>query len=156
MSTPMGRSWPGMGNPLERDCPCPKEPCGLVDQEKANPDCMEHPMRRRKTMRQGHPAGECPGRPPVLAPGPPPDMVVGDDGELYAMDLLGDTGRRVASFTVGGLVLSADCLPGLKRGDLVQVQQTALRWKVVRVRHSWWRRRAVSTTLLDWLDMDRL
>lgn len=39
----IGRSWPGMGNEIEASCPCPKAPCGLVDPDKANPDCEHHP-----------------------------------------------------------------------------------------------------------------
>jgi len=56
----IGRSWPGMGNEIEAECPCPKAPCGLVDPDKAHPDCEHHPLSRPKTMRQGHRADRCP------------------------------------------------------------------------------------------------
>jgi hypothetical protein len=54
----VGRSW--TGTPLEDACPCPKQPCGLVRQGDAHPDCREHPIGRAKSMRQGHPADKCP------------------------------------------------------------------------------------------------
>lgn len=55
----IGRSWDD--NRLERRCPCPLEPCGLVDSSKIDPSCSQHPMGRFKTMRQGHPEKHCPG-----------------------------------------------------------------------------------------------
>lgn len=55
----VGRSW--TGHPLEDICPCPQEPCGLIDSAKASPDCDQHPWRRAKSMRQGHRAEDCPG-----------------------------------------------------------------------------------------------
>jgi hypothetical protein len=54
----IGRSW--TGTPLEDTCPCPKEPCGLVRQGSANPDCPEHPIARAKSIRQSHRARHCP------------------------------------------------------------------------------------------------
>jgi uncharacterized small protein (DUF1192 family) len=56
----IGRSWDS--HPLEDACPCPQEPCGLVDREKADPTCTQHAAGRCKTMRQGHRAGDCPRR----------------------------------------------------------------------------------------------
>lgn len=50
------------GHDIEDDCPCPQEPCGLVDMAKADPDCDQHSDRARKTMRQGHVASACPAR----------------------------------------------------------------------------------------------
>lgn len=55
----IGRSWED--HPLEDACPCPKEPCGLVDRDKAVPECLHHPVTRYKTIRQGHYEDECPG-----------------------------------------------------------------------------------------------
>lgn len=55
----VGRSW--SGTRLEDACPCPKEPCGLVDTSKTDPSCPEHPEVRAKTIRRSHPATECPG-----------------------------------------------------------------------------------------------
>ncbi len=55
----MGRSW--TGHPLEDECPCGKAPCGLVDSEQISPECNQHPAAMVKTMRQIHPADECPG-----------------------------------------------------------------------------------------------
>lgn len=58
MNYHIGRSW--AGHEIEDACPCPKAPCGLVDPDKANPDCEHHPLTRSKSMRQGHPADQCP------------------------------------------------------------------------------------------------
>ncbi|MFE2994135.1 hypothetical protein ACFXG4_03875 [Nocardia sp. NPDC059246] len=55
----IGRSW--SGTQLEDTCPCPKAPCGLVDDMNVDPDCGQHPYSRSKTIRQSHPADECPG-----------------------------------------------------------------------------------------------
>lgn len=57
----VGRNW--TGHVTEDACPCPKQPCGLVDTEDTSPDCTQHPFGRSKTMRQGHPADACPGNP---------------------------------------------------------------------------------------------
>lgn len=54
-----GRQW--TTHTIEDECPCPQEPCGLVDLTKADPSCMHHPIGRGKTMRQGHSAECCPG-----------------------------------------------------------------------------------------------
>jgi hypothetical protein len=50
MTFHIGRSW--SGHPLEDGCPCPKAPCGLVDMDRTE---------RSKSIRQSHPASECPG-----------------------------------------------------------------------------------------------
>jgi hypothetical protein len=55
----IGRSW--SGHFLEDTCPCLKAPCGLVDVDQTDPACPEHPADRGKTIRQSHPASECPG-----------------------------------------------------------------------------------------------
>lgn len=65
MSFHIGRSW--SGHFLEDTCPCPKAPCGLVNVDQADPACPEHPAERSKSIRQSHPASECPGRAVVLA-----------------------------------------------------------------------------------------
>lgn len=59
MSFHVGRSW--TGTEVEDGCPCPKEPCGLVDIARAVPECDHHPVERMKSMRQGHKAAACPG-----------------------------------------------------------------------------------------------
>jgi hypothetical protein len=59
MTFHIGRSW--SGHPLEDGCPCPKAPCGLVDMDQTEPACLEHPAERSKSIRQSHPASECPG-----------------------------------------------------------------------------------------------
>ncbi|WP_063803504.1 hypothetical protein [Streptomyces silvensis] len=56
----IGRSFDGGGH-LEASCPCPLEPCGLVDTEKVVDECEQHPPARCRTMRTGHPADDCPG-----------------------------------------------------------------------------------------------
>lgn len=56
----IGRSW--TGTRLEDVCPCPKEPCGLVDAEKALESCEQgHHWNRARTIRQSHRSDECPG-----------------------------------------------------------------------------------------------
>lgn len=45
---------------MEDNCPCPKTACGLVDGDNVHPDCDQHPFLRTKTMRQMHPADQCP------------------------------------------------------------------------------------------------
>jgi hypothetical protein len=55
----VGRSW--TGHEIEDECPCPKEPCGLIDQSRAVPECLQHPINRVKTLRQGHSPADCPG-----------------------------------------------------------------------------------------------
>lgn len=55
-----GRSW--AGHPLEDECPCPQQPCGLIVGTTADPDCEQHGRNHRpRTTRQGHPAHDCPG-----------------------------------------------------------------------------------------------
>lgn len=56
----IGRSWEGHG--IEDDCPCPKAPCGLVVQETASEACDQHPPSARRSIRQSHPADQCPAR----------------------------------------------------------------------------------------------
>ncbi|MEU1037673.1 hypothetical protein [Streptomyces sp. NPDC005907] len=58
--THIGRSWDGGGH-LEALCPCPLEPCGLVDRDKVSDECDQHPPSACKTMRSGHSAEDCPG-----------------------------------------------------------------------------------------------
>ena len=53
-----GRGWSGTA--IEDECPCPKAPCGLVDLDNISEECTEHPFSRTKTLRQGHPAWQCP------------------------------------------------------------------------------------------------
>lgn len=56
----IGRSFGSMRH-LEDGCPCPKEPCGLVDRAKVVAECQQHPVGRMKTIRQSHEAKDCPG-----------------------------------------------------------------------------------------------
>jgi len=66
----IGRSFDGGGH-IEAACPCPLEPCGLVDTAKVVDECDQHPPAACKTMRTGHPAENCPeyGRDLVIAIG---------------------------------------------------------------------------------------
>lgn len=59
MSHHIGRSW--SGHPIEDECPCPQESCGLVDSNRADLLCPHHSMAAGKTIRQMHTAGRCPG-----------------------------------------------------------------------------------------------
>ncbi|MYR43089.1 hypothetical protein [Streptomyces sp. SID5910] len=56
----IGRSWGGGGH-LEAACPCPLEPCGLVDRDKVVDECDQHSPMACKTMRTGHRPEDCPG-----------------------------------------------------------------------------------------------
>lgn len=56
----IGRSWGGPG-PLEASCPCPKEPCGLVDASRALEECPQHHWRHAPAVRSRHAAEVCPG-----------------------------------------------------------------------------------------------
>lgn len=56
----IGRSWSD-GRHLEDACPCPQEPCGLVDRMKVVAECDQHPPQAAQTMRQRHEAKDCPG-----------------------------------------------------------------------------------------------
>ena len=54
----VGRHWTGCD--IEDRCPCDQAPCGLVISGRTDPTCIMHAAGR--SLRQGHPAGECPGR----------------------------------------------------------------------------------------------
>ncbi|WP_432008681.1 hypothetical protein [Streptomyces bacillaris] len=56
----IGRSFLGMAADIEAACPCPKAPCGLVVQNEVTAACGQHHWSAAKTMRQSHPAAECP------------------------------------------------------------------------------------------------
>ncbi|MFF7631430.1 hypothetical protein [Streptomyces cyaneofuscatus] len=56
----IGRSFPGMDPDIEAACPCAKAPCGLVVQDEVTKACDQHHWSAAKTMRQSHPAAECP------------------------------------------------------------------------------------------------
>lgn len=60
----MGRHW--VGHDIEDRCPCPQEPCGLIDPANRHVDCVQHLSSR--TFRQDHPADRCPGRPYPACP----------------------------------------------------------------------------------------
>ncbi|GGS81802.1 hypothetical protein [Streptomyces griseoviridis] len=57
----IGRSFPGMTPDIEAACPCPKALCGLVIQDQVTEACGQHHWSAAKTMRQTHPADQCPG-----------------------------------------------------------------------------------------------
>ncbi|WP_432010152.1 hypothetical protein [Streptomyces cucumeris] len=59
----VGRSW--NGHTIEDHCPCPQAPCGLVPADQAREDCQHHHWAAGKSLRQGHPAADCPGAPAV-------------------------------------------------------------------------------------------
>lgn len=54
-----GRSFKGSLNRMELDCPCEKEPCGLVDLDKTDEKCDQHSFMAGKTLRQFHKPEEC-------------------------------------------------------------------------------------------------
>ena len=61
MTEHVSRSWPGTGTPMEDECPCPQEPCGYVAQDRVVEGCPQHTIAAAKTIRDAHPADECPG-----------------------------------------------------------------------------------------------
>ncbi|MEU4051311.1 hypothetical protein AB0F09_19190 [Streptomyces olivaceus] len=56
----IGRSFRGMAADIEAACPCPKAPCGLVVEDGVTEACDQHHWSAAKTMRQSHPADQCP------------------------------------------------------------------------------------------------
>jgi len=61
----IGRQW--VGHDIEDTCPCGKAPCGLVDGNRVDPECTQHPIERAKTLRQVHHADACPAEGGVAA-----------------------------------------------------------------------------------------
>lgn len=58
-----GRSFGGPGD-REAECPCPKQPCGLVSSQDAEQvRCPEHRLGAAKTIRVFHRASDCPEAP---------------------------------------------------------------------------------------------
>lgn len=55
----IGRGW--SGQEMEDECPCKQAPCGLVILRESLMECGQHHWSGLKTIRQSHPAGECPG-----------------------------------------------------------------------------------------------
>lgn len=64
------------GNDLERDCPCGKAPCGLVDSRLVDQDCVEHGDRFTKTLRQMHTPNQCPANQPGFKRRPIPSLII--------------------------------------------------------------------------------
>jgi hypothetical protein len=69
MPTSPARQWAGDhlgrdfdGTRLEAACPCAKAPCGLVLAAAIRADCPDHAAAQ--SMRQSHPAHNCPGGTP--------------------------------------------------------------------------------------------
>lgn len=58
----ISRHWDGPGA-REEECPCEKEPCGMVSSDRPHPDCTEHNAfaHGAKSIRSGHRAVDCPG-----------------------------------------------------------------------------------------------
>lgn len=52
-----GRSWGDWPGELEKDCGCPKAPCGFILLDSAT--CSEHRMAAGKSMRHVHEADSC-------------------------------------------------------------------------------------------------
>jgi hypothetical protein len=55
----IGRSWEG--HEIEDECPCPQEPCGLIDLGRAVDECDQHNPLKARSTRQGHSLANCPG-----------------------------------------------------------------------------------------------
>ncbi|MFC8423986.1 hypothetical protein ACFUN7_24425 [Streptomyces sp. NPDC057236] len=56
----LGRDW--TGHAPEDNCPCPKAACGLVLADHIRDDCTQHAWTHARSMRQSHPARNCPAR----------------------------------------------------------------------------------------------
>jgi hypothetical protein len=57
----VGRSF--TGTMMEDVCPCGQAPCGLVDTALIDAECIQHPWKEGRTLRQMHNAKDCPGAP---------------------------------------------------------------------------------------------
>ncbi|MBZ6290354.1 hypothetical protein KVH30_02050 [Streptomyces olivaceus] len=68
----IGRSFRGMSADIEAACPCPKAPCGLVVEDGVTEACDQHHWSAAKTMRQSHPADQCPASAVPVPPTVPP------------------------------------------------------------------------------------
>lgn len=55
----VGRSF--TGTMMEDACPCGQAPCGLVDTALIDVECIQHPVKEGRTLRQMHNAKDCPG-----------------------------------------------------------------------------------------------
>ncbi|MBZ6102758.1 hypothetical protein [Streptomyces olivaceus] len=78
----IGRSFRGMSADIEAACPCPKAPCGLVVEDGVTEACDQHHWSAAKTMRQSHPADQC----PAAVPAPPTDPTAVREQLLAAID----------------------------------------------------------------------
>lgn len=56
----LGRDW--TGHEPEDNCPCPKAACGLVLADHIRGNCAQHSWTHARSMRQSHPARNCPAR----------------------------------------------------------------------------------------------
>ena len=72
MALHIGRSF--TTHDLEDFCPCPQEPCGLVNTATIDPDCSQHSLGASKTMRQAHSAEACPGEDAMNTTTPKPEV----------------------------------------------------------------------------------
>jgi hypothetical protein len=54
----IGRSF--TGTMMEDACPCGKASCGLVDSTLIDAECIQHPWKEGRTIRQMHNAKDCP------------------------------------------------------------------------------------------------
>lgn len=43
---------------MEDECPCPQEPCGLIDVKRVVASCPQHPSSRSQTIRNSHERGD--------------------------------------------------------------------------------------------------
>ncbi|MFI2354731.1 hypothetical protein ACH5AG_08590 [Streptomyces anulatus] len=84
----IGRSFLGMAADIEAACPCPKAPCGLVVQDEVTAACGQHHWSAAKTMRQSHPAAECPADTSPTPVDRPADLLRAAAEKLRNMDPL--------------------------------------------------------------------
>ncbi|MFJ2298126.1 hypothetical protein [Oerskovia paurometabola] len=95
MSDHIGRSFDG--HPLEDTCPCPQEPCGLIDVARIDPTCPQHALAAGATIRQAHIPERCPMT-AATSPKPhtPTDLTVSKDAGTTLDNGPVDAGLRTA------------------------------------------------------------
>lgn len=92
MSEHIGRSFDG--HPLEDACPCPQEPCGLIDVSRIDPTCGQHALAAGKTIRQSHTAERC----PVTAPTSPKPTTPANPTGDFPPDLIEKAARALWAY----------------------------------------------------------
>lgn len=115
----VGRSWEG--REIEDACPCPKEPCGLVDQARAVPECDEHHPSKACSIRQSHPGLLCPRRPADPPAGGHPRHV-DEHAHRIGADAPALDGGRASAIVLGALARHGLAVVAIEDLDIVMNQ----------------------------------